>query len=722
MVNKYGIGKILGHSSEDAVTFTATTRMNIPIQPVPIGGKSIQNHNNQNNIFGSSYFFSPGIPGQTASGLIFSSFTTPNVGFYGALDSTVSNSKLYDIELFSNDYVQNSSYNLVTGVVSKSSNSFYSISVSDVSYDNAEDLSGGAIMFGETPFCTQYNCSPPPERTYFSPILYPDFTGTNETNITNFSKIVMRTDRLPSSDFIDNTVSVTGNVSLLQQNAGFAVYSIDGGNISYNTTSITLGASIVTAEIEGLPGSENVLKSLGDCENMVGLSCYSTTYDSDGVQSLFQVTPGCQSSDSVENGCYVFVRDPFVGLGKDLNAFNEWGFRFNFFYALCRGVLSQSFTNNWVNGSLYMFPIQVDIYYDRNNQPSDPLIPSQVIYFDKSSNNFYYRSSPFRLTPNSTTGDGTFIGKPTTDLSFSLNSRNLLFPTTIINLGIKDDFYQEIMFDPSTKGYIMKSLNSTSYSDTSDLVNLFVISRITDEGFLQRIIPSKNNSIDQLFTRIPSRDILGRRNRVDGDLAQLLSINSEFGVIPFSPEFYTATGSNSDPIRIVGPMDNPTMVVFFSSTTQDLQDKDYLTPGVINFRPSNNANAITYKYGIKSQEVPFYQWNIQEKSNATVFGTERNNWLTNTSNIFSRRYQSLDRRDIITPSYYIPSTYPISDTFARGYIFSVSGTNFNNFDYNLNDNNSKKQVLVGAPNHFYFGVIRGETALDKFKELYSIDE
>jgi hypothetical protein len=32
------------------------------------------------------------------------------------------------------------------------------------------------------------------------------------------------------------------------------------------------------------------------------------------------------------------------------------------------------------------------------------------------------------------------------------------------------------------------------------------------------------------------------------------------------------------------------------------------------------------------------------------------------------------------------------------------------------------EFLVGAPNHFYFGVIKGESALDKFKTKYSVDE
>jgi hypothetical protein len=173
-----------------------------------------------------------------------------------------------------------------------------------------------------------------------------------------------------------------------------------------------------------------------------------------------------------------------------------------------------------------------------------------------------------------------FVGKiadPT-----SANSTNLLYPTTIMNMGMKDSFYGEIIFDPDTKGYVLPNLNPTSYGDVSDLVNLFVISRITDGTVLGRILSIGDNSINQLFSR-PER-------RVDGDLAQLMSINSEMGVIKFSPEYYeTVPGSTDDPTNILGTPGNPTMAVWFSSNTQDLQFKDYLTPGRINFRPNNTA-------------------------------------------------------------------------------------------------------------------------------------
>jgi hypothetical protein len=315
--------------------------------------------------------------------------------------------------------------------------------------------------------------------TNFSPILLPTLTGSNALSISNPIKNVMRTERLPSSDKLDNPTLLNGSNSLLQQNLRFSVYVIQTeGNVLFVNPGFSTGASQVTPDIEGQLASQNVLESLGTCEKLVGLGCYQ----GNGVN--FGIKPNCSSKDAVENGCYVFVKEPITDLASDVVNFQEWAYRFRFFYGLCRGVLSQSFTNNWVNGSLYTFPIQVDTFYDKNNKPLPPQFAKELVYFDEKTNNFYYRSSPY-LTGTTTS---RFIGRPTTGLSKPTNDRNLLFPTTIVNLGMKDSFYDEINYDPSSKGYIMDSLNSTSYSDTSDLVNLFVISRITDANFLQQLL------------------------------------------------------------------------------------------------------------------------------------------------------------------------------------------------------------------------------------------
>jgi hypothetical protein len=472
---------------------------------------------------------------------------------------------------------------------------------------------------------------------------------------------------------------------------------IDATTDDITSEAYSTGADIQTADIEGLPNSLTVLSTF-ECENMVGLKCYQ------GFGDNFEVNQSCTTKDAVENGCYMFLRKPLTDLAKDLGNFNEWAFRFRFFYGLCRGVLSQSFMNNWINGALYMFPIQVDTYYNSQNKVSQTNFCRDVVYFNRDSNNFYYRSSPYNDNTNK------FVGKIATQ-DGAVNQTNLLYPTTIINLGMKDYFYSEITFDPTTKGYIIPNINPTSYGDTSDLVNLFVISRITDESFLSQLIPLGDNSLNQLFTR--------NQRRIDGDLAQLMSINSEIGNINFSPEFYSnIPGQSNQPSTILGTPSNPTIAVWFSSTTEDLQTKDYLTPGRINFRGTDNIGYYPYPYGIKSQVVPFYQWKLNNTN--TIFGDQYNNWATASTDIIQNtRYQSLDRYSSDTP-YFWNSNSTSNDLNARGYIFNVNGT-VGNGQYSTTGA-LKQKFLVGAPFQFYFGTIKGETSLDKFKTKYSVDE
>jgi hypothetical protein len=466
----------------------------------------------------------------------------------------------------------------------------------------------------------------------------------------------------------------------------FNVINLDSEFLT--TQSFSTGADIPTADLSGLTNDIKVIESFS-CEKMVGLDCYQ------GFGSNFEINQNCTTKDAVENGCYMFLRKLVSDLPKDWKTFAEWSFRFRFFYGLCRGVLSQSFMNNWINGSLYMFPIQVDTFYDKQNKPLPPIYCKELSYFDSKTNNFYYRSSPYNESTDRFVGIRTLNDKTVNDL-------NLLFPTTIINLGMKDSFYGEITFEPDTKAFVIPNIDTTSYGDTSDLINLFVISRITDEGFLRQIIPVGDNSLNQLFSR-PEK-------RIDGDLAQLMSINSEIGNINFSPEFYTGGTAT-----ILGTSRDPIVAVWFSSTTEDLQIKDYLTPGKINFRGNNNVGYYPYPYGIKSQIVPFYQWRLD--NTATIFGNQKNTWATDSADIIQNTYyQGLDRSSANT-KYFQNQSSSISDLNARGYIFSVDSSG----NY-ISTGVVNQQFLVGAPFQFYFGVVKGESSLDKFKTKYSIGE
>jgi hypothetical protein len=670
--NKYGLGKLFGFANEEDLTITASTRLNIPIQKLPNSTTSVQKFNSQDDIFYPSHFFE-------ANSSDFTGFSTSLVGYYGSYDATNAP-----------QYTNVSNVNGVNCIVSSTANDAWTSGLNEpAKYETSEDLSGGAYYYvdgGNNPDNTRI--------TYFSNVLLPSLTA-NPMSISSRTKNVMRTDRLPSSDVLDGS-SWDYNPALFQQNLGFAVYVVDDSGITIQATSFTSAAQIVPPYIEGQYADINVFETLNTCAEVVSLTCY------EGIGTDFRINPTCSNNDAVVGGCYQFLRKPVTDIRKDIENFNEWAYRWRFFYALCQGVLSQSFVNNWVNGALYMYPIQVDTFFDVQNKPLAPEFCKNLIYFDNSTNNFYYRSSPYNEFTNK------FVGKFASQVG-SLNSLNLLSPTTIMNLGMKDSFYNEIILgEADTAAYVMKQMDSTSYGDPSDIINLFVISRITDENFLRRIINSKDSGINQLFSR---RDL-----RIDGDLAQLLSINSELGVVKFSPEYYQFVNNQVGPVDVLGTPSRPVVAIWYSSTTEDIQFKDYLTPGRIDFRSSNNSNYYPYPYGIKSQVVPFYQWQLTTQN--PIFGSELNNWATDYVDIVQdRAYQSLDRTSLTTPNYFRTQTSSVNDLYARGYIFSVNADG----TYSTTGASSGR-FIVGAPFHFYFGLIKGESALDKFKTKYSVSE
>jgi hypothetical protein len=686
-VNEYKLGTLFGTTEDDPNwTFTATTRLNIPIQKLDNTSISIQPYN-QGGMLYQSYFFNPGNN--------YSGFTTTATTFYSSLDSSSSS-------------LPSKFQNSGNQVLSLSSNGFWDLQINSTRYDNGENVTGVAAMS-----CFNYSDSIGGVTNFsYSSFQYNYYTKTFlETNVMTIDipqRNILRTDRLPSSDYLDGG-SWDNNPALLQQNNNFQIYLINTESGTVTSQSVTTGADQVTADLEGLPNDVNVLESF-NCEKMVSLKCYEEFGEN------FNINQNCTTKDAVEGGCYMFMRRPLIDLLRDFGSFAEWGYRFRFFYGMCRGVLSQSFMNNWINGSLYVFPLQVDTFYDSQNKPL-PQYCEDLAYFDTKTNNFYYRSSPYNYISNK------FVGNRTNN-SFSVNDINLMFPTTIINLGMKDSFYSEITFDPSTKGYIIPNIDSTSYGDTSDLINLFVISRITDAKFLEQILNSGDNSIQQLFSRNYREDILGRTRRIDGDLAQLMSINCEIGNINFSPEYYEIFSNAINPTSILGSPENPTIAVWFSSTTEDLQTKDYLTPGRINFRGNNNVGYYPYPYGIKSQVVPFYQWNLDIPTGNTasnLFGGQYNNWATTPADIIQDTpFQGLDRASLTT-KYFLANNVDVvsEDLMARGYIFGMTDTGQYSSDVDLIRN---PKFLVGAPYQFYFGVVKGESALDKFKTKYSVDE
>ena len=713
--NKYGLGKIFGYDNEDQISLSLNTKLNIPIQKLndfnngSIYSKNvtIQTLTDQNDVSFDSYVFQPGQD--------YEPYKTDAVSYYAGIlnnrnpitDNPTSKLGLYpNVVTFLKTWIsakptlEGSNFLIQNGERAGGNNKYPKNTPNnllDSKYNISNlDFNGGSYMLGSGD--VKENNAINSGR--FNLMLYFSYSSHLELKdkklLRTNKKIVLRTDRLPTSDGLDGNNWNNNSVGILQQNNAFRIYtypkSSQGEGLPSEANPL-FDASFAGSDISGLPNAAGVLSTFNICKNLVPYSCYSN------VGGVIKINEECTSTKYqktyIKDGCYQLVRRPIIDLVVDFTAFNEWIFRFKLNYGICRGVISETFANNWVNGSLFMFSFRA------NTSKTTPEYCNDLVYYDSETNNFYYRSSPYSGTK--------FVGNNNINGN-KLNNYNLMYPTTIVNLGVKNR--QKTSFnDFSTYGYVVNSINPTSHYDNSDLVNFFVISRILDSNFLKYLIIN-NNAINSFFSRTGKK--------VDGDLVQLMSINSEFGVVKFSPELYEFKTNNSPTIifseKSSNGRDKNYMGVFYSSSEADLQLKDHITPGRVNFRKIETNALVRQNYDNKSQDVPFYSWNL-DKTSRTIFGTEKNNWGTAQNDIKNKKYQSLERIKFTSgdtkTDYFSDSSYDLSYNNDRGYIFAQK-----NNEYNRNDRGGIDSFIVGAPFHFYFGIKKGFSALDKFKTKY----
>jgi len=794
----------------------ANLRLNIPIQNPTVNTNRhiVPIHDNftttngmidtssDQYLFYPSYFFNPD---QTK----FINFTTNLHRYYSALDFTKST---YEVEIGNNRTQLSSHARFVSDFNSdrdsRVNNTFTCTNITNIStnafiqngapfaydkYNNEDSVAGGTFMyrglftwyqpcfisndvaFGPCLNLSQFTniwtafdiCRGWSEPTYFSFI----YDSSINLNFNDANRIVMRTDRLPSSSTLakfstgaTNPTSTNAkgeNTSIFVQNDSFSMYQITEEGV------LSIGGGVPTpqyGEGEVVSGSNefygNVFSTF-DCEGMVELDCYEQS----GLE--FKVNPTCSTKDVVENGCYVFVKEPLIGLFKpkgntDLDNWSEYIMRYRFFYGLCQGVFSTVFINNWVNGNLFAFSFKVDTFYNSLNEVYKRVYPKDVIVLQEDSNNFYYRSSPVQYSSQLSTTP-RFIGSQGGQESDGQNTRNLKYPTTLLNLGPRDGFLKFLTMNSNFDGYNINQLPQTTYSDLSDMINFFSVIRLLDVGFWDGFV--SRNQLTKLF----SRGSFKNSAKVDGDFAQSASVNSELGVIPFDSEYYSSSGPNPSLISAEGFKKERMMGVYYYSPLDDLQIRDLISPmRIIRYKNISQNQFFYQNLSEKSQIVPNYKWRI-DSAGTTIFGTQRNTWATNSGVIRNGyRYQDLNR---ITSGYFSDGDLT-NDTFYRGYIHAyefgpktqtsdtpsmlIIGNSYTILEYNTGDdfygNNSvgatfkytgitnfdwtngsklfyegkflytpKKStpvVLVGAPWHFYFGVTKGATAINRFFTKY----
>jgi hypothetical protein len=558
--------------------------------------------------------------------------------------------------------------------------------------------------------CCEYYKNPTKDISaiYFSPI-YNTTGNTLNYNLGSGNQIVMRSDRLPSSTVVDET---NCNGFLLQKNRNFQIYNIpDTGIVGIVLTGSTLPSMTVGIADNTADNKTNKILESTSCGGSVPLECYVNDGNGNVTISDSNSCRTYKNEKIFSNGCYILVTTVFLSLGKDWSLLTEWVSRTSINFGACRNVWSHTFSNNWVNGTLYAYSFSNNVTYNSLNKPSSDYCTDTLILHP--TNNFYYRSSPYKSSTDS------FIGRdrPKANSAFSDilgpygdNFENLQNPTTIMDLGPRNNYLQELVMSDEFDGYVANRLNSTTYGDVTEILNILILSRLMNKNFIEKMVELfVGSNILVYFSR--------SKDKVDGDYSQLISINSELGVAPFQASNYPDNPSPmQSPIYISGfDDDNSVIGIFFSS---DTRVRDFITPkrSIINSQlPVGNECAFN-NFTVFSQKVPFYQWEI--KGESTIFGNEENGWDTkpfSDSSFFSYNYQSLDRLN--SDSRYFRPTNNSKSEYTKGYIYAVSGNGSIDESYvNWSQNTPEKvkSITTGAPFYFYFGLKKGKSAYDRF--------
>jgi hypothetical protein len=737
------ISKLMGQNYGTNIV-SGDYKMNIPIQP----GLVLPRHNQINSPNTQSqngYIFYPPYCYNTSTE--FSGFTTYNTSNYSSLDWSSVNSFRIEtnnqsttlqslwVNNNNNSYLGAGGNNIVSSPAYIRIGGFYGAGAYDRIYNpkylvltdsgiekqhrgyyTNEYIEGGSYVYltqsiGRTGL-NSYNEIKPTDYYYYSPVYA---TGATRTTFSSAeTRLVMRCDRLPSSS--NRTDVYENNTFVLHQNRSLAIYGItDNGSSVIGSGELTsTGYGSGNSQEDEPSDFENSLQSSFSCSGIVPLKCYQGF---GGAFALAGPTDPCYSKVIVENGCYVLLTGvPFVTLPRDYRTFAEWLARFRVMMASCRGIFSHNFVNNWINGTLFFYTFKNNRFF-RNagagrNEPYNRYCNDTIILHNPSSN-FYYRSSPTTL--NQTTGVIKFVGKAptsqggTTVRKNGRNSLQLQAPTTIMNLGPRDEFAYQLTLSTDYYGYNVDKMEQTSYKEFENILNLFIISRLRSSGFFSNLTRTGSGSVAQFFSR--------NNSRFDGDYAQSISVNSEHGVDEFDFDSYdystgTTTGGNT---YYIG---DKVMGIYYSS---DTQTRDYITPRRI-IRNDTTSPAQYDNLGFISQVVPFYRWKINNpptnQRSIFIFGNEKNEWQTGSGDIIQNtKYQSLDRVDV--SSYYFMGETAINE-FYKGFIYNVKPNSIGGYDFSENigiipNTNTNLKYLVGAPFHFYFGLTRGSNALDKFR-------
>ena len=412
------------------------------------------------------------------------------------------------------------------------------------------------------------------------------------------------------------------------------------------------------------------------------------------------------------DGVYTIV--PLAGrTGELLSSYRR---RKLFGKLMCGGVISYTFANSWLNGALYFFQF---MRRGANRFCKDCLFKKTDL---DGSIHYYYRSTPYnssfsgyesqyngsQLDDEGRTYNAVYSGK-TKGFYGSVRAgnsrREINFPTTIIDLGPRTTWIDEVCVDPAldVNCSITRSIGATSYKGIDDLMEYVIQSKeLKERG------------------RLDIQDLFDRRGDglIDGDIAQLLNFNTQTGIYPFEYEELDSPYSSLYSNYFDGK--GPVGIDFVYS--EDDPDTTVVEANGLLIRKCINEKG---RLGDYSQKVPYYMWDTKGHGfGENANGGETQNYYV--AKIYNQRIQeiksnlNLDTTLATLDDFYLSpeASYvlpPIRDCVEVSGVKSKSNDNYKEYTVG---GQTKHLMEIGSPFHFMFGLKKGNTAWDKFIESF----
>jgi hypothetical protein len=358
---------------------------------------------------------------------------------------------------------------------------------------------------------------------------------------------------------------------------------------------------------------------------------------------VFYIVPGSQS------------------LGRLYAILREYRKRKRVAKMFCGGIVNYSFINNWLSGSLYFFAFKA-----KNKRRNNTKYCTDIVRWIGDQERFYYKSCSY----NDATGAW---GTSWYNGEYKINR-----PTTFVDLGPRDEFIKEICtdtnLDPNCS--VSRIIGPTSFRPFGELQGLNINYRLD--------VSNDKYTLDNFFS---NTGFTGYKNALNGDVMQLISINSEAGIEEFdlqNPKYLGYSYQVLDPELFpdVFSTDNGVGGVYVDGTsgkpngplpvTFDLTEDGERVRLCLNEAThlDYSGNTVQGRLTESSQPVPFYLW----EKNARGFGDNTNtqHWdftqievqpLQGMTYGYSLNYSPNDDSD---PYLLLPMTYTYSGLTMTG--------------------------------------------------------